>query len=78
MKPIVLVIGSNSFSGSNFCDFLLKKKNKVIGVSRSKEINKIFLKYKKNKLCKKNFLFKKIDINKDKDLEKLIRLIIIK
>jgi dTDP-glucose 4,6-dehydratase len=78
MKNKVLVIGSNSFSGSNFSDYLLTKKKKVIGISRSKENNKIFLKYKTNKLYKKNFLFKKIDINKNKDLEKLIRLIKIK
>ena len=39
MKKI-LVIGSNSFAGSDFIDFLLKKKFKVFGVSRKKEINK--------------------------------------
>ena len=30
----VLVIGSNSFSGSSFIDFILDKKYQVIGVSR--------------------------------------------
>ena len=44
-----LILGSNSFSGSNFIDYILKKKHKVIGVSRSKEINSAFLTYKKNK-----------------------------
>ena len=38
-----LVIGSNSFSGANFVNFILNKKIKVIGVSRSKELNKVFL-----------------------------------
>lgn len=59
------IIGSNSFSGSNFINFLLSKKNtKVFGVSRSKEINNVFLPYKNNK-NHKNFNFKKIDLNKD-------------
>ena len=71
----ILIIGSNSFAGSNFCDYLLGKKLNVIGVSRSKEINQIFLKYKNNKNYKKNFLFYKIDINKDKDISKLIKII---
>ncbi len=74
----ILVIGSNSFAGSNFCDYLLNKKKNVIGVSRSKEINQIFLKYKYNKNYKKNFLFYKIDINKDKDISKLIKIIKVK
>ena len=43
-----LVMGSNS-SGSNFIDFLLKKKHKVIGISRSKEIQKNFYLIKKMK-----------------------------
>ena len=37
-----LVIGSNSFSGSNLINFLLKKNNQVLGISRSKEINSVF------------------------------------
>tara|TARA_B100001063_G_C16769584_1_gene560779 strand:- start:2670 stop:3668 length:999 start_codon:yes stop_codon:yes gene_type:complete len=78
MKNPILIIGSNSFAGSNFSDFLLNKKIKVIGVSRSKEINKIFLKYKKNKNYKKNFLFHKIDLNKDKDILKLTKIIKLK
>lgn len=76
MKSPILILGSNSFAGSNFCDHLLNKKIKVIGVSRSKEINKIFLKYKSNKYYKKNFSFHKVDLNKN--LNKLIKLIKIK
>jgi len=75
MNGSILVIGSNSFAGSNFSNYLLNKNLKVIGVSRSKEINKIFLKYKTNKNYKKNFLFKKIDLNKNKDILKLIKII---
>ena len=75
MKNPILIIGSNSFAGSNFCDYLLSKKKKVIGVSRSKEINKIFLKYKYNNNYKKNFSFYKIDLNKDKEISRLIKII---
>ena len=42
-KKYFLVIGSNSFSGSNLINFLLNKKRNVIAVSRSKEINKVYL-----------------------------------
>ena len=34
----ILIIGSNSFAGSNFIDFILNKKVKVFGVSRKNEI----------------------------------------
>jgi dTDP-glucose 4,6-dehydratase len=78
MKEPILIIGSNSFAGSNFIDYLLNKKLKVIGVSRSKEINKIFLKYKYNKYYKKNFSTHQINLNKDNDIHKLIKIIKIK
>ena len=32
----ILVIGSNSFSGSHFCKYLLDKEYKVFGISRAK------------------------------------------
>ena len=70
----VLIIGSNSFAGSDFIDYLLSKKFKVYGVSRNKEINKVHLRYKKNKNIK-NFKFFKINLNIKKDLNKLINLI---
>ena len=59
MNGSILVIGSNSFAGSNFSNYLLNKNLKVIGVSRSQEINKIFLKYKTNKNYKKISYLKK-------------------
>ena len=66
------VIGSNSFSGSSFIHYLLKKGHSVTGVSRSAEEKNIFLKYKSIK-SKKNFSFYRIDINKN--LNSLIKLI---
>lgn len=60
----VLVIGSNSFSGSDFIDLLLEKGGyEVVGVSRSKENSDLFLPY----LGKKSpyFRFEQIDLNKD-------------
>ena len=71
-KKTYLVLGSNSFSGSNFINYLLSKKCKVIGISRSNEIKKEFLPYKNN-LNSKLFFFKKVDINKD--ISKLIKII---
>ena len=57
-----LVIGSNSFSGAQFIKYLLENGNNVIGVSRSNEINDVYLPYKwENK--KGNFKFYSIDIN---------------
>ena len=38
-----LVIGSNSFSGAQFIKYLLENDNNVIGVSRSNEINDVYL-----------------------------------
>ena len=69
---IIAVIGSNSFSGSNFIDAVLKKTDyKIIGISRSSEKNRIFLPHKKNENGR--FVFHQLDINKD--LEKIINLL---
>ena len=73
MKKI-LIIGSNSFGGSDFIDFLLSKKLKVIGVSRNNQTNKENLKYKHNTNIK-NFKFYKINLNIKKDQKKLIKII---
>lgn len=68
MKKKVIVIGSNSFSGSDFVDLLLSTGNyNVIGVSRSPEKSEIFLPYKKRHST--DFQFYQIDLNHD--LEKL-------
>ena len=71
-----LVIGSNSFSGSNFVNKLLKEGYYTHGVSRSKIANKIFLPFfwdKSKEENLKNFSFTRIDLNKD--LESLMKLI---
>ena len=60
----ILVLASNSFSGSSFVDHLLTAGYKVIGVSRSVEISPVFSLYKNNKNIK-NFTFKQVDLNKD-------------
>ncbi len=70
----ILIIGSNSFAGSNFINYLLKKKIKVYAVSRRNEINKEYLIYKKNKHID-YFKFYKINLNVKTDLNKLIRII---
>lgn len=73
MKKI-LIIGSNSFAGSDFTNYLLNRNFKVYGVSRSKEIDKEHLSYKKNKNLK-NFRFFKINLNLRKDINKLIQIV---
>lgn len=72
-----LVIGSNSFSGSNFVNKVLKEGYSVIGVSRSENLD-VFLPYKWNEDFESNFrnnkfIFEKIDINTE--LKKLLLLI---
>ena len=64
MKKKFLVLGSNSFSGSNFINFLLKKNCKVIGISRSNEYKNIYLPYKSSANLNL-FNFYKVDISKN-------------
>ena len=45
MKKII-VLGSNSFAGSCYVDYLLNKNYKIYGFSRSAEPPKLLLKYK--------------------------------
>lgn len=68
MKKI-LVLGSNSFSGSSFVDFLPTKKYKIYCFSRSSYKNE----FNKYYLNKKKVSSKKIDISKD--LKKILLLI---
>ena len=63
MKKII-VLGSNSFAGSCYIDYLLNKNYKVYGFSRSLEPPKLLLKYKYN-INIKNFRFIRFDINND-------------
>jgi dTDP-glucose 4,6-dehydratase len=72
MSDKFLVIGSNSFSGSQFIKFLIENDNNVIGVSRSEEINDVYLPYKWS-YNNSNFKFYCIDINHQ--LSELIEII---
>ncbi len=63
MKKII-VLGSNSFAGSCYVDYLLNKNYQIYGFSRSNEPSKLLLKYKFNKNIK-NFKFIKFNINND-------------
>jgi len=67
-----LIIGSNSFSGSNFINYLLNKGSTVIGISRSKEINCEYLKYKDNNKIK-NFKFIQCNLSQTKKIIKIIK-----
>ena len=62
MKNRAVIIGVNSFSGSAFAHYLLKKNFSVIGFSRSKIEKPFYLRFNKNE--KKIFFFKK-DLNSD-------------
>ena len=69
-KPKVLVIGSNSFSGSHFVAEALRNGHAVWGVSRSTEPNPVFLPYRwplngegSALATRENFQFQAIDLN---------------
>ena len=69
-----LVIGSNSFSGSHFVAELLKQQYEVCAISRSPEINSVFLPYRWNinmqedrEFTSKNLKFYQIDLNNQID-----------
>tara|TARA_Y100001958_G_C21220441_1_gene545772 strand:+ start:1008 stop:2006 length:999 start_codon:yes stop_codon:yes gene_type:complete len=68
-----LVLGSNSFSGSNLIYELLhdNQNNKVIGISRSKENKSYFLKYKKSDNLR-NFKFFQCNLKRTSQILKLV------
>lgn len=71
-RPLVLVVGSNSFSGSDFVDLLLETgRYRVIGVSRSPEKSEAFLPY----LARKSPDFRFVQLDLNKDLERLVALL---
>ena len=79
-KQKVLVIGSNSFSGSHFVAEALAANHLVWGVSRSAEPNTVFLPYRWPQpdsgvplATKENFKFQAIDLNSQ--LNELLELI---
>ena len=66
MKTVV-VIGSNSFSGSDFVDLLLEETSyRVVGISRSAEKSSLFLSYRKRQDLSR-FAFRQMDLNHDTD-----------
>jgi len=62
----IFVIGSNSFSGASFIDFVLNRGFLVFGISRSPLPNNVFLPYSNNTQLK-NYKFYQFDLNKDLD-----------
>ncbi|SDT94696.1 dTDP-glucose 4,6-dehydratase [Verrucomicrobium sp. GAS474] len=66
--PPVVVIGSNSISGASFVDYLLKKGESVIGMSRSPEPVEALLPYKMSgRAVSEAFRFLQLDLNHDVD-----------
>lgn len=60
----IAVLGSNSFSGSDFVDLLLEdEQNEVIGISRSPEKRLLFLPYLRH--ASPQFQFHHLDMNQD-------------
>jgi dTDP-glucose 4,6-dehydratase len=60
----IAVLGSNSFSGSDFVDLLLEDdKNEVLGISRSPEKGPLFLPYLRH--ANPRFQFHQLDFNRD-------------
>jgi|TARA_Y100000310_G_scaffold81608_2_gene78155 dTDP-glucose 4,6-dehydratase len=69
----IVVIGSNSFSGSSFVRYLLCKGHEVLGFSRSQEPEEVFLPYTWLKERLDRFHFEKADLNRD--LEKIVEIL---
>jgi len=65
MTEKAVVIGSNSFSGAHFVDFILQEGLDVIGISRSPEPHPVFLPYRKKQ--NPEFRFYQLDLNRDLD-----------
>lgn len=63
----IFVLGSNSFTGATFVDYLLEKgESDVIGASRSPEPHAVFLPYKgRAPALQKNFRFLQLDLNQN-------------
>lgn len=70
MSKRFLVIGSNSFSGACFVDYLLEQGCEVLGASRSAEPHDVFLPYKWG-TKHDHFTFRQIDLNHQ--LDELLR-----
>jgi dTDP-glucose 4,6-dehydratase len=65
MERTVVVLGANSFSGQDFVDLLLEDaRNRVIGVSRSPERSRAFLRYKERADLSR-YRYAQLDLNRD-------------
>jgi dTDP-glucose 4,6-dehydratase len=64
----ILILGSNSFTGSHFVNYLLENTSaEIIGISRSPEYTSILLPYKYKKQANSRFSFYQLDVNQDTD-----------
>jgi len=64
IRPKILVIGSNSYTGAAFIDHALSEGHEVVGVSRSDELNPVFLPYRWGPPERlKKFSFLRMDLN---------------
>lgn len=61
MAERILILGSNSFSGSHFVDYALEQEFEVVGISRSAEADEVFLPYKSSE--HNRFQFYSLDLN---------------
>jgi dTDP-glucose 4,6-dehydratase len=64
--PRFLVLGSNSFSGATFVDFVARQGHEVVATSRSEEAHEAFLPYRWRD-HEGRVRFQRIDINHDLD-----------
>lgn len=67
MAEKAVVLGSNSFSGSHFVDYLLHQGLEVLGISRSPEPSRVFLPYQWHEQTAGGFRFKQVDLNNEAD-----------
>jgi len=72
MAEKYLIIGSNSFSGASFVDYLLKQGDFVIGTSRSAEPHKAFLPYR---WTRKDAAFKFYQYNLNSNLKEIMSMV---
>ena len=63
----ILVLGSNSFSGASFCEYLLSNEHKVFGISRSNLISPVFHEQLFSAFADGSFKYFQVDINSNFD-----------
>ena len=74
MNDNFLVLGSNSFSGSHFCRFLLEKEYEVTGLSRSTLLAEVFAPWFHDTKNSSRFSFYEIDLNENiTDFKKILK-----